>query len=103
MIFPRFRTPKMVISDRGSHFVDMTFQNFLKELGSKHNIATPYHPQTSGQAKTSNKQIKNILQKTINEIRQKHRISRSKTSYRKQSMRWEKARRTSYLMHFGHT
>ena len=29
---------------------------------------TPYHPQTSGQAETSNKQIKNILQKTVNEM-----------------------------------
>jgi transposase InsO family protein len=57
----------MVISDRGSHFIDKTFRNFLKELGAKHNIATPYHPQTSGQAETSNKQIKNILQKTVNE------------------------------------
>jgi hypothetical protein len=33
-----------------------------------HNIATSYHPQTIGQAKTSNKQIKNILQKTVNEM-----------------------------------
>jgi hypothetical protein len=40
----------------------------LKELGSRHNIATPYHPQTSGQVEMSNKQIKNILQKTINEM-----------------------------------
>jgi transposase InsO family protein len=63
VIFPRFGTPKMVICDRGSHFIDKTFWNFLKELGSRHNIATPYHPQTSGQAETSNKQIKNILQK----------------------------------------
>ena len=29
---------------------------------------SPYHPQTSGQAETSNKQIKNILQKTVNEM-----------------------------------
>ena len=29
---------------------------------------TPYHPQTSGQAETSNKQIKNILQKIVNEM-----------------------------------
>jgi len=35
---------------------------------AKHNIATPYHPQTNGQAETSNKQIKNILQKTVNEM-----------------------------------
>ena len=58
----------MVISDGGSHFIDKTFRNYLRELGTKHNIATPYHPQTNGQAETSNKQIKNILQKTINEM-----------------------------------
>ena len=48
VIFPRFRTPWMVISDGGSHFIDKTFRAFLRELGTKHNIATPYHPQTSG-------------------------------------------------------
>jgi transposase InsO family protein len=69
VIFPRFGTPQMVISDGGSHFIDKTFRAFLKELGAKHNIATPYHPQTSGQAETSNKQIKNILQKMVNAIR----------------------------------
>ena len=66
VIFPRFGTPRMVISDGGSHFINKTFRAFLKELGAKHNIATPYHPQTSGQAETLNKQIKNILQKTVN-------------------------------------
>jgi len=55
IIFPRFGTPRMVISDGGSHFIDTAFRNFLKELGTEHNIATPYHPQTSGQAETSNK------------------------------------------------
>jgi hypothetical protein len=58
VIFPRFGTPQMVISDGGSHFIDKTFRAFLKELGTKHNIATPYHPQTSGQIETFNKQIK---------------------------------------------
>ena len=61
VIFPRFGTPRMVINDGGSHFIDKTFRAFLKELGAKHNIATPYHPQTGGQAETSNKHIKNIL------------------------------------------
>ena len=68
IIFPRFGTPRMVISDGGSHFIDKTFRNFLRDMGTKHNIATPYHPQTSGQVETSNKQIKNILQKTVNEM-----------------------------------
>ena len=66
IMFPRFGTPRMVISDGGSHFIDSAFRNFLNELGTRHNIATPYHPQTSGQAETSDKQIKNILQKTVN-------------------------------------
>jgi hypothetical protein len=67
-IFPCFGVPCMVISDGGSHFIDRKFQRFLHNHGVHHNVATPYHPQTSGQAETSNKQIKNILQKTVNEM-----------------------------------
>jgi len=48
VIFPRFGTPRMVISDGESHFINKTFRAILKELGAKHNIATPYHAQTSG-------------------------------------------------------
>jgi hypothetical protein len=55
IIFPRFGTPKLVISDGGSHFIDRSFRHFLKEQGIRHNVATPYHPQTSGQAETSTK------------------------------------------------
>ena len=40
VIFPRFGTPRMVISDGGSHFIDKTFRAFLRELGAKHNIDT---------------------------------------------------------------
>jgi hypothetical protein len=36
--------------------------------GIRHNVATPYHPQTSCQAETSNKQIKNIIQKTVDQM-----------------------------------
>ena len=65
-MFPRFGVPRVVISDVGSHFIDRTFRKCLSELGVDYRVATPYHPQTSGQAETSNKQIKNIMQKTIN-------------------------------------
>jgi transposase InsO family protein len=61
IIFLRFGTPRMVISDGGSHFIDKSFQQYLAKHGIHHNVGTPYHPQTSGQAETSNKQIKNIL------------------------------------------
>ena len=68
IIFPRFRVPRMVIIDRGTHFIDKNFHKYLSRHGIHHNVATPYHPQTSGQAETSNKQIKNILQKMVNEM-----------------------------------
>jgi hypothetical protein len=83
VIFPRFGTPKMVISDGGSHFTEKTFRSFLKDLGARHNIATP-----------------TILKQTV---KQRPPTNRSKISCRRRSMRWEKIGKTNYLMHFGHT
>ncbi|XP_052735504.1 uncharacterized protein LOC128197488 [Vigna angularis] len=37
----------------------------LKKYGVTHRIATPYHPQTNGQAEVSNREIKKILQKLV--------------------------------------
>ena len=68
IIFSRFGVLRMVISDGGTHFIDKNFHKYLLKHVIHHNITTPYHPQTSGQAETSNKQIKNILQKTVNEM-----------------------------------
>jgi transposase InsO family protein len=68
VIFLRYGVPRIVISDGGSHFIDWTFWKALSKVGVDHQIATPYHPQESGQAETSNKQIKNILQKTVNQM-----------------------------------
>jgi transposase InsO family protein len=67
-IFPRFSTPRLVISDGGSHFIDKRFEKYLLNHGIQHNVATHYHPQTSGKAEMSNKQIKNILQKMVDQM-----------------------------------
>jgi transposase InsO family protein len=55
VIFPRYRVPRIVTTDGGSHFIDRIFRKALTEVGVDHRIATPYHPQASGQAETSNK------------------------------------------------
>ena len=60
-IFPRFGVPRMVISDGGPQFIYKNFRLYLTNQGIQHSIGTSYHLQTSGQAETSNKQIKNIL------------------------------------------
>ena len=73
------------MSDGDSHFIDKTFKKCLNELGVDHRVATPYHPQTSGQAETSNKQIKNILQKTVNAMAKgwKSKLLEALWAYRK--------------------
>jgi hypothetical protein len=68
VIFLRYEVLRIVISDGGSHFSDQTCWKALSKVGVDHRIATPYDPQTSGQAETSNKQIKNNLHKTMNEM-----------------------------------
>jgi transposase InsO family protein len=65
MIFPRFGTPRILISDRGTHFTEKNFKKCLSNLGIEHRVSTAYHPQTNGQAETSNRQLKSILNKTI--------------------------------------
>lgn len=68
-IFTRFGTPRAIISDGGSHFNNQVFASLMKKYGITHKVGTPYHPQTSGQVEISNKEIKSILEKTVNTIR----------------------------------
>ncbi|KAG7564179.1 Reverse transcriptase domain [Arabidopsis suecica] len=69
IIFPRFGIPRVVISDGGTYFINRVFENLLKKHGVKHKVATPYHPQTSGQVEISNREIKAILEKTVGTTR----------------------------------
>ncbi|XP_048426603.1 uncharacterized protein LOC125470890 [Pyrus x bretschneideri] len=51
--------------DGGSHFCNQTIEALLKKYNVTYKVATPYHPQTSGQAEVSNREIKQILEKTV--------------------------------------
>ncbi|KAL6319816.1 hypothetical protein AAG906_036878 [Vitis piasezkii] len=54
-IFSRFGVPKAIISDGGTHFYNKPFETLLAKYGVKHKVATPYHPQTSGQVELANR------------------------------------------------
>ncbi|CAL9005238.1 unnamed protein product [Prunus brigantina] len=58
-----------IISDGGSHFCNKPFEALMKKYNITHRVATPYHPQTSGQVEISNREIKNILMKTVDPTR----------------------------------
>ncbi|CAN6700807.1 unnamed protein product [Malus baccata var. baccata] len=65
----KFGTPRAIISDGGSHFCNKPFESLMKKYNINHKVATPYHPQTSGQVEISNREIKNILMKTVSPTR----------------------------------
>ena len=68
-IFTRFGTSRDVISDGGSHFCNKPFEALMKKYNITHRVSTPYHPQTSGQVEISNREIKHILEKIVNNTR----------------------------------
>ncbi|KAK8491391.1 hypothetical protein V6N11_073717 [Hibiscus sabdariffa] len=65
-IFTRFGVLRELISDEGSNFDNKLTDKAFQRYGVQHRIATTYHPQTNGQAEISNREIMQILEKTVN-------------------------------------
>jgi hypothetical protein len=64
-VLSRFGTPRAIISDQGTHFCNKPFESLMLKYGVIHKVATSYHPQTSGQVELANREIKQILEKTV--------------------------------------
>ena len=65
-ILSKFRAPRTIISDEGSHFANKVFEKLMNIYGIKHMMGLAYHPQSNGQTEISNREIKKILEKTMN-------------------------------------
>ena len=65
-ILSKFGAPRTIISDEGSHFANKVFAKLMSRYGIKHLMGLTYHPQSNGQAEISNREIKKILEKTVN-------------------------------------
>nr|GEV24651.1 reverse transcriptase domain-containing protein [Tanacetum cinerariifolium] len=60
-----FTAKKAIISDRGTYFCNDKFAKVMSKYGVTHRLATAYHAQTSGQVKVSNRDLKRILERTL--------------------------------------
>ena len=68
-ILSRLGAPKTIISDEGSHFANKLFTKLMSRFEIRHVMVLAYHPQSKGQAEISNREIKKILEKTVNSSR----------------------------------
>ena len=68
-IFTQFGTPRVLITDGGTHFCNKLVDKVLQKYGVRHRTSLAYHQQANGQAKVSNREIKSILQKIVNSSR----------------------------------
>ena len=68
-IFSRFGTPRALITYNGTHICNKVIDKVLQKYGVCHRTSLAYHPQSNGQAEVSNREIKSILEKTVNNSR----------------------------------
>ena len=68
-ILSRFGAPRTIISDEGNHFAKKVFAKLMSRYGIRHVMGLAYHPQSNGRAEISNREIKNIIEKTVNPSR----------------------------------
>ncbi|KAJ9538031.1 hypothetical protein OSB04_030764 [Centaurea solstitialis] len=61
----RYGCSKAIISDRGTHFANHLLEKTLQRYGVHHRFSTAYHPQANGQAENTNRALKRILEKTV--------------------------------------
>ena len=64
-IFIRFGTARAIISDEGTHFCNKQFKTLLLKYSVQHRRALSYHPPLNGQPEISNREVKQILKKTV--------------------------------------
>ena len=77
-ILSKFGAPRTIISDEGSHFANKIFTKLMSIYVIKHVMGLAYHPQSNGQVKISNREIKKILEKTMNSTRKDWSIVKTK-------------------------
>ena len=68
-ILSKFRAPRTIISDEGSHFANKVFATLVSIYVIKHVMGLSYHPRSNGKDEISDREIILIIDKTMNSSR----------------------------------
>ena len=60
-VISRHGVPLSIVSDRDSRFTFNFWNGLQKELGTRLNLSTAYHPQTDGQSERAIQTLKDII------------------------------------------
>ena len=61
----QFGCPKILVSDRGTHYLNDIIREMTKKFQIDHRKTTPYHPQTTSQTERVNQTLLSILSKIV--------------------------------------
>ncbi len=73
-IICRFGVPKILQSDRETHFVNEVIQRLIKRFRIKHSLSLSYHSQLNGLVKRFNKMFYEEIAKLAKEVDQKDKF-----------------------------
>lgn len=59
--FSTFGLPKVVQTDQGTNFMSQLFKQVLSQLDIKHEVSSPYHPESQGALEQFHQTLKSIL------------------------------------------
>lgn len=99
-IICRHGCPKVILSDRGTHFNNKIVQQLCNKFQIRQQLSSPYHPQTNGLTERFNKTLCEILAKSLeNENQWDDFIETALFAYR--TTKHSVIRQTPFFMMYG--
>ena len=101
-IICRHGCPKVLLTDRGTHFVNEMLDSLCNQLGVKHKLSSAYHPQTNGLVERFNRTLCETLAKFSNENKDDWDLYIPSALFAYRTMRHNTTRHEPFYLAYGH-